>query len=143
MSKIDTLEPGFKDTVEIVLKEAEEATGHKWGVVQARRSIAEQDALYAQGRTKPGQNVTKAKGGQSAHNFGLAVDLVPIKDKKEWWSAPRSLFLKMAEIAEKHGLVAGIHWTDLFPPNGDMPHIQDPKWKEKQALWKAGKLQVA
>jgi len=29
------------------------------------RTIAEQDALYAQGRTKPGAVVTKAKGGQS------------------------------------------------------------------------------
>jgi hypothetical protein len=36
------------------------------------RTIAEQDALYAQGRTKPGKKVTNAKGGQSYHNFGLA-----------------------------------------------------------------------
>ena len=35
------------------------------------RTFAEQDALYNQ---KP--KVTKAKGGQSYHNYGLAVDIV-------------------------------------------------------------------
>lgn len=45
------------------------------------RSFAEQDALYAQGRTKPGKIVTKAKGGQSYHNYGLAIDIVLIVDK--------------------------------------------------------------
>lgn len=45
------------------------------------RTFAEQDALYAQGRTKPGTIVTKAKGGQSYHNYGLAVDIVLLIDK--------------------------------------------------------------
>lgn len=35
------------------------------------RSIAEQDALYAQGRTAPGRIVTNARGGKSKHNFTL------------------------------------------------------------------------
>lgn len=45
------------------------------------RTVAEQDALYAQGRTKPGNIVTKAKGGMSMHNYGLAIDIVLIVDK--------------------------------------------------------------
>lgn len=45
------------------------------------RTIAEQDALYAQGRTKPGPIVTKAKGGQSYHNYGLAIDIALLVDK--------------------------------------------------------------
>lgn len=45
------------------------------------RTFAEQDALYAQGRTKPGAVVTKARGGQSYHNYGLAVDVVLLIDK--------------------------------------------------------------
>jgi peptidoglycan L-alanyl-D-glutamate endopeptidase CwlK len=51
------------------------------------RTFAEQDALYSQGRTKlfddKGKRlgiVTKAKGGQSIHNFGLALDIVLLKD---------------------------------------------------------------
>ena len=45
------------------------------------RTIAEQNALYAQGRTKPGAKVTNAKGGQSYHNYGLAIDIVLLIDK--------------------------------------------------------------
>jgi peptidoglycan L-alanyl-D-glutamate endopeptidase CwlK len=44
------------------------------------RTNAEQDALYAIGRSKPGKVVTNAKGGQSYHNYGLAVDIVLLKD---------------------------------------------------------------
>lgn len=44
------------------------------------RTNAEQDALYAIGRTKPGRKVTNAKGGQSYHNYGLALDIVLLKD---------------------------------------------------------------
>lgn len=45
------------------------------------RTFAEQDGLYAQGRTKPGSIVTYAKGGQSWHCYGLAIDVVLILDK--------------------------------------------------------------
>lgn len=45
------------------------------------RTFAEQDALFAQGRTKPGAVVTKARGGQSYHNYGLAIDVVLLIDK--------------------------------------------------------------
>jgi peptidoglycan L-alanyl-D-glutamate endopeptidase CwlK len=46
-------------------------------ILSGSRTYAEQDALYAIGRTvelhrKP---VTKAKGGQSNHNFGIAWDV--------------------------------------------------------------------
>lgn len=45
------------------------------------RTNAEQDALYAQGRTTKGPKVTNAKGGQSIHNYGLAFDIVLLLDK--------------------------------------------------------------
>jgi peptidoglycan LD-endopeptidase CwlK len=40
------------------------------------RSFEDQDELYAQGRTKPGNIVTNARGGDSLHNYGLAADFV-------------------------------------------------------------------
>ncbi len=43
-------------------------------IVQGFRSYAEQDTIYAQGRTKPGNIISNARGGQSYHNFGLAID---------------------------------------------------------------------
>ena len=50
------------------------------------RTFDEQNALYAQGRTKlfdaSGKRlgvVTKAKGGQSIHQYGIAFDIVLLK----------------------------------------------------------------
>lgn len=45
------------------------------------RTFAEQDLLYAQGRSKPGRVVTNSKGGFSWHNYGLAIDIVLLVDK--------------------------------------------------------------
>lgn len=45
-------------------------------ITSGYRSFAEQNKLYAQGRTAPGKIVTNAKGGQSNHNYGLAIDYV-------------------------------------------------------------------
>jgi RHS repeat-associated protein len=39
------------------------------------RTYGEQNDLYAKGRTAPGKVVTHARGGQSNHNFGLAMDI--------------------------------------------------------------------
>jgi len=47
------------------------------------RTFSEQDALYAQGRSIKGKIVTNARGGQSFHNFGLAIDICLIIDGKE------------------------------------------------------------
>ncbi len=48
------------------------ATGYV--MISGNRSYAEQDALYAKGRTAPGPVVTNAKGGFSKHNFKIAGD---------------------------------------------------------------------
>ena len=44
-------------------------------VISEMRTYEEQKDLYAQGRTKPGRIVTKARGGFSNHNFGIGLDL--------------------------------------------------------------------
>jgi len=135
---INKLEPKFagkvKDLKILVLMQ----TGYEWFVIQGRRTIAEQDRLYEKGRTAPGNKVTNAKGGQSPHNFGLAVDMVPIKDGKAWWSAPDSLWKQYADTAKSIGLVAGYYFNSIH----DAPHVETPDWKDQQALWKTGKIQV-
>jgi len=44
-----------------------------------RRTMEEQAALYSLGRSAPGRIVTKARAGESYHNYGLAFDWVPLK----------------------------------------------------------------
>lgn len=45
-----------------------------WQPVSGLRSFVTQEALYVQGRTKPGDIVTWARPGLSYHNYGLATD---------------------------------------------------------------------
>lgn len=139
MGKIDSLEPEFKSKIETLLQDAEEATGLKWCVTSGRRTMAEQQSLYDQGRTKPGAVVTKAPPGSSAHNFGLAADLAPIRGGNIWWEAPKSVWQEMADCAKAIGLTPGFYFKTIF----DAHHVEDPTWKQQQALWKAGKVEVA
>lgn len=88
-------------------------------VVQGLRTWAEQDELYAQGRTKAGKRVTNAHGGQSNHNYGLAVDVCPFKDGKAQWEDDAG-FAAIGAEARKLGLDWGGDWKRLK----DMPHVQ-------------------
>lgn len=85
------------------------------------RSAAEQDALYAQGRTAPGSIVTNARGGYSQHNWGIAADFFQNIKGKEWegW-----FFDTVGPLAESLGLGWGGRWTDFV----DRPHLYLPDW---------------
>jgi hypothetical protein len=50
--------------------------GYHLAITSGFRSIQDQNVIYAQGRTTPGDIVTNAPGGRSLHNYGLAVDVV-------------------------------------------------------------------
>ncbi|WP_081327462.1 M15 family metallopeptidase [Paenibacillus polymyxa] len=98
-------------------------------ITQGLRTIAEQNALYAQGRTKPGQKVTNAKGGYSYHNFGVAVDfalLLPDGMSVSWDTVRdgngdrKADWMQVAEIGKALGFEWGGDWTSFK----DMPHFQ-------------------
>lgn len=91
-----------------------EANGIQLLVTSTYRSIAEQDALYAQGRTKPGKKVTNAKGGQSFHNYRLAYDVVPLRNGKPVWGTSGEdgkLWQRVGELGEGAGLEWAGRWT--------------------------------
>lgn len=83
------------------------------------RTNAEQDALYAQGRTKPGLVVTYAKAGESYHNYGLAIDFCLIINGKVSWAVDKN-WLAVIAIFESYGWESGHRWTKLR----DSPHVQ-------------------
>ena len=91
-------------------------------VVQGLRTFAEQDALFAQGRSRPGPVVTRARGGQSNHNYGLAVDMVPFNNGQPNWNAPLGVWTTIGTEAEKLGLEWGGDWKKFV----DKPHVQLP-----------------
>lgn len=78
-------------------------------ITSTYRSIAEQDQLYAQGRSTPGKRVTNARGGQSYHNFKCAFDFCPMKFGKCLWDDTK-LFTRCGEIAEGCGLSWSGRW---------------------------------
>lgn len=88
-------------------------------VASGYRSIAEQNALYAQGRTKGGGIVTNAPGGYSFHNYGLAVDVVPLDSKGQPnWNLGKAIWDKIGAAGKKQGL----EWGDRGYT--DLPHFQ-------------------
>lgn len=88
------------------------------------RSIVEQNALYAQGRTKPGKKVTNARGGDSWHNYGLAADYAFIINGKVTWDGPWATFGKIARSCE-------LEWGGDFRSIVDRPHVQ---WTQGKTL---------
>jgi len=82
------------------------------------RTNAEQDALYALGRTKPGKIVTNAKGGQSYHNYGLAIDFVLLVNGQVSWAVDKNWAAVIA-IFESYGWESGHRWKFK-----DSPHVQ-------------------
>jgi len=91
------------------------------------RTFAEQDAIYAQGRTKPGKIVTNARKGLSYHNYGLAIDIVLIiNGKTASWDVKgdfdgdgKADWIEIVTIFKQFGWEAGIDWKFR-----DAPHFQ-------------------
>jgi peptidoglycan LD-endopeptidase CwlK len=89
-------------------------------VTQSLRTLAEQEALYAAGRTAGGNVVTDAQPGYSWHNFGLAVDVAPLTPQGPDWNINHPVWQRIVAVGESLGMVAGATWRS-FP---DWPHFQ-------------------
>lgn len=101
-------------------------------ITQTWRTKAEQDALYAQGRTSTGNIVTNAKYPQSIHCWGRAFDFVPLVNGKVDWNNI-SLFDKVGKLGESIGLEWGGNWKFV-----DRPHLQMPNsdWRTLLSTYK-------
>ena len=109
------------------------AAGITIKVINGTRTYEEQDALYAQGRTKPGPVVTHAKAGESNHNFGLAFDVGVFEGSAYLAESPA--YKAVGALGVELGLTWGGNWQTLT----DQPHFElRPGWArdltEKQML---------
>ncbi|WP_017549554.1 M15 family metallopeptidase [Salinicoccus carnicancri] len=97
-------------------------------ITEGFRSVSQQDELYEQGRVSEGEIVTRSRGGESYHNYGLAVDFALRDDEGEiiWDTAydgngnGQADWVEVADIAKSLGFEWGGDWED-FP---DYPHLQ-------------------
>lgn len=98
--------------------------GCKYIMISGNRTYAEQNLLYAKGRTSPGPRVTNARGGFSNHNFGIAGDFGVFMGKAYLDETDPKLAARVhqacAELAEGYGLSAGAFWQDFR----DLPHYE-------------------
>lgn len=123
------------------------AAGFKFNcrIISGTRTYAEQNALYAIGRTKPGSKVTNARGGGSNHNFCIAWD-VGLFDKTSGryltgaTSAESKAYRDLAALIKSK--VSGLEWGGNWKSFKDQPHYQVATGKtlsQIRALFEKGK----
>ncbi|MEK4853904.1 M15 family metallopeptidase [Paenibacillus sp. FSL H7-0756] len=126
-SRLDGLHPVVQAAT-VALIERCYARGVNIMITQGLRTIAEQDALYAQGRTKPGSIVTNARGGHSYHNYGLAIDfalLLPNGTGVSWdmnRDGDKDGEADWAEVI-KEAKALGFEWGGDWTSFKDYPHL--------------------
>jgi peptidoglycan L-alanyl-D-glutamate endopeptidase CwlK len=101
--------------------------GHEIVVTSGLRTMEEQAALYAKGRTAPGSIVTNARPGYSYHNYGLAFDIALVIDGKLNWSAKVDVDHDQVSDYEEVGFYGeeiGLEWGGRFKTIVDLPHFQ-------------------
>ncbi|MDN0083409.1 M15 family metallopeptidase [Crenobacter sp. SG2305] len=113
------LTPTFVPEVLAVLERCK-VRGYPLVLLEGYRSPERQDALAEQG-----SHVTRARGGQSKHQYGLAVDLAPIRNgrvvisERDPWAM--QAYQVLGEEAEAAGLTWGGRWSFK-----DYGHIERP-----------------
>ena len=143
--RINKLHPSVREEVNIIIAECDKAlTGKaKIRVTQALRTFKEQDDLYAIGRTKPGKKVTNARGGQSIHNYGFAVDICLVIDgktaswdtAKDWDNDQVADWYECVKIFAKYGWDWGGNWKKFK----DLPHFDKKGYNNWRKLAKLKK----
>lgn len=108
------------------------AQGLNMKIGECFRSREEQDALYAQGRTKPGNIVTNAPGSSysSMHQWGVAFDFYKNVPGHEYDDI--TFFNRVGAIGKSLGLEWGGDWKSPV----DKPHFQLADWGSTPAKLK-------
>lgn len=128
VSNIATLDPKCRENFAQFarLAKATAATlGCDYVMISGNRSYAEQDALYAQGRTKPGKIVTKARGGYSNHNFGIAGDFGVFRAGAYLDDTDAAFAAKVHKACSVHALACGLLWGGSWSGFVDLPHYEE------------------
>lgn len=126
---IATLTPATQRLARLWLSKAKpvaQAEGYDVRIICGTRTYKEQDALY---RKRP--RVTKARGGQSMHNFGIAWDIGIFKGKE--YFGDHALYEKLGKL---HADIPGLTWGGTWTSFVDQPHYQLSKFSSSSAARK-------
>lgn len=120
---IDDLHPTVARGCREFIRRMNEAGFPHIGISATYRDNTHQDWLHAQGRTRPGNIVTNARGGQSIHNYRLAFDFFRniqgqafndrTLEERRFWDEAGLIWTKM-------GGMWGGNWQNFV----DRPHCE-------------------
>lgn len=130
--KSGKIHPALVTRLEKFLKAAWQ-DGARVIVQEGYRDHKKQDELFKKG------GVTNARGGDSYHNYGLAVDVVFLDEKNRLSWSPRHDWKRLGELGKKFGL----KWGGDFSKLKDLCHFEyHPKLtiKDLKALYREGQL---
>lgn len=137
LPRINTLHPFLRQEVIQIFEEIEK-NGVIIRCVYGTRTFQEQNNLYQQGRTIPGNIVTWATPGFSFHQYGLAVDCCLLRNGDMWSTKVDddadgiSDWIEMVTTFEKYGWNSGYRWPK---PKFDGPHFEKTFGYDIQTLY--------
>ena len=133
MRDITKLHPELQTKLALLKSECAK-NGLQIGISECVRTVEEQNALYAKGRTTGGSIVTNAKGTSysSMHQWGVAFDFYR-NDAKGAYADSDNFFSKVGAIGQSIGLEWGGAWKSIK----DKPHFQLPNWGSTTSKLKA------
>lgn len=138
LDRIKLMHPKLREEVgEIYAEICKSLTGKAFcRFTHTLRTFKEQDELFAKGRTAPGARVTNARGGLSMHNYGLALDIVLIKDGTALWDVKADLdgdgkadWIEIVNTLKQYGWQWGGDWKFY-----DAPHFEKSFGKSVREL---------
>jgi len=109
IADLRSLHPYFRDKISLLIQKCK-AKGITLDIVESYRTRAKQSEYYSMGR-----KYTRSTGGKSKHQYGLAVDLVPIVKGLAVWDND-VLWKKIGVEGEKLGLRWGGRWKSPYDP---------------------------
>jgi len=109
IADLEALHPYLRDRVKELIRICKEK-GIELAIVETYRTVAKQNEYKSMGK-----KYTRSVGGLSKHQYGLAIDVVPIIDSVAVWNNI-AVWKKIGTTGEKLGLRWGGRWRHPFDP---------------------------
>jgi hypothetical protein len=109
ITELNSLHPYFRDQIIELIRQCK-SKGIELAVVEAYRTPSKQNEYRSMGK-----KYTRSSGGYSKHQYGLAIDIVPIVDSVAVWDN-LALWKRIGITGEKLGLRWGGRWRHPYDP---------------------------
>jgi len=109
IADLDALHPYFRDKISLLISTCK-SKGIELAIVESYRTSTKQNEYKSMGK-----KYTRSGGGHSKHQYGLAVDVVPVIDSVAQWDNVK-LWRKVGAIGEQLGLRWGGRWRNPYDP---------------------------